>query len=241
MSAKSAPTSIASSKATASMLSLTTRIVSCIPSPTKRSRRIESASWGRPSPGRLRMKKAAEKYSILSEVSSRGRSPLTVSLRHERKRVSSAKRPSTLPWRSPSSSQMQNVAPSRMRSCSAIAQDPPTTRLRERLDDDLVHVHVRRPGDGEEDALGDVLRLHRLDPLVDGARLLLVAAEPDEGEVRLDEPGIHRRDVDRPAEEVLAQRIREPAHGELRRDVEGPVRVCLASGDGAEVDDVAAV
>ena len=70
----------------------------------------------RPASG-LRMKNAAEKYSILSEESSSGRWPLIVSLSPERKRVSSAKRPSTLPWRSPSSSQMQKVAPSRIRSC----------------------------------------------------------------------------------------------------------------------------
>src|SRR5919198_2375818 len=211
MSAKSAPTSTASSNSAGSMLSLTTRIVSCIPSPTNRSRLIERTSCASPSPGGLRMKNAAEKYSILSEVSSSGRSPLIVSFRAERKRVSSANSPSTLPWRSPSSSQMQNVAPSRMRSCSGTAHDPRTAGLRQRLDHDLVHVHVRRPGDREENALGDVLARHRLDPLVDGVRLLLVAAEPHDREVRLDEPRVDCRDPDRPAEQILAQRVREAA------------------------------
>ena len=40
------------------------------------------------------MKNAAEKYSILPDESSSGRLPLMVSLKRERKRVSSEKRPS---------------------------------------------------------------------------------------------------------------------------------------------------
>src|SRR6266536_2451236 len=167
------------------MLSLTTRIVSCIPSPTNRSLRIESTSWPNPSPGRFRMKNAAEKYSILSEVRSSGRSPLIVRLKFERKRVSSANSPSTLPWRSPSSSQMQNVAPSRILSCSGIPHDPASARLRQRLDD----------------ALGDVLGHQGLDSLVDGARLLLVSPEAHAREVRLHEPRIDRRDPDRASEQ----------------------------------------
>src|SRR2546430_11821753 len=55
--------------------------------------------------------------------------------------------------------------------------------LRARLDDDLVHVHVPRSGEREEDALGDVLRLHRLDASIDRRSLLLVALEADEREV----------------------------------------------------------
>jgi hypothetical protein len=70
---------------------------SCIPSPTKRSRRIESTSCGNPLVKGLRMKNAAEKYSILSDERRRGRSPLIVSFSDERKRVSSAKSPSTFP------------------------------------------------------------------------------------------------------------------------------------------------
>src|SRR5919197_564224 len=185
MSAKSAPTSTASSNSAGSMLSLTTRIVSCIPSPTNRSRLIERTSCARPSPGGLRMKNAAEKYSILSEVSNSGRSPLIVSFRQDRKRVSSAKSPSTLPCRSPSSSQMQKVAPSRIRSCSGIAHDPSA--------------------------------------------------------VRLDEPRVDGRDPDRPSEQILAERVGEAADGEFRGHVDRAVRVRLATGDRAEIDDVTAV
>jgi hypothetical protein len=67
------------------------------------------------------MKKAAEKYSILSDERSNGRCPLIVSLKRERKRVSSVNSPSPSRWRSPTSSQMQKVAPSRIRSCSGIS------------------------------------------------------------------------------------------------------------------------
>ena len=47
--------------------------------------------------------------------------------------------------------------------------------------------------------------------------------------------------MDRSAQEVLAQRVREAADGELRREVHGAVLVRLATGGRAEVDDVAAV
>ena len=47
--------------------------------------------------------------------------------------------------------------------------------------------------------------------------------------------------MDRAAEQVLAQRVREPAHRELRGDVDGRVLVRLAAGDRADVDDVPAV
>ena len=114
-------------------------------------------------------------------------------------------------------------------------------RLRERLDHELVDVHVRRPSEREEHALGDVVGRERLDVRVDGARLLLVAAEADAREVRLDEARVDRREADRTAEQVLAQRVGEAAHGELRGDVDGGVLVRLAPGDRAHVDDVAAV
>src|SRR5207302_3540886 len=88
------------------------------------------------------------------------------------------------------------------------------------LDHELVHVDVRRPGDREEDAFGDVLGFHRLDALVDPAGGLLIAAETDTREIGLDQPWIDRRDVDRAAEQVLAQGVREAANGELRGHVE---------------------
>jgi hypothetical protein len=59
----------------------------------------------------------------LSEVRSSGRFPSIVSFRIERNRVSSAKRPLVAqPPRSPTSSQMQNVEPSRI--VIAIAYSP---------------------------------------------------------------------------------------------------------------------
>ena len=66
---------------------------SCMPSPTKRSRAIESLSCASPPASGLRRKNAAEKYSTFPDESSSGRSPLTVSRKRERKRVSSAKKP----------------------------------------------------------------------------------------------------------------------------------------------------
>ena len=67
----------------------------------------------------------------------------------------------------------------------------------------------------KSDAVGDVLGRHRLDALVDGARLLLVALEADEREVGLDQAGRERGDPDRPAEQVLAQRLAELATADL--------------------------
>ena len=83
-------------------------------------------------------------------------------------------------------------------------------------------------------------RDERIDALVDGRRLLGIALEADDRELRLDEPGVDRREADRAPEQVLAQGIREAAHGELRRDVGGGVLVRLPPGDGAHVEDVAA-
>src|SRR4029450_702455 len=45
----------------------------------------------------------------------------------------------------------------------------------------------------------------------------------------------------RPPHQILPERIRETAHGELRGDVDSRVLVRLPTGDGAHVDDVAAV
>ncbi len=51
-------------------------------------------------------------------------------------------------------------------------------------------------------------------------------------------PGIDGRDADRPAEEILPQRVREAALGELRGDVRRAALVRGAPRDGADVDDV---
>jgi hypothetical protein len=113
--------------------------------------------------------------------------------------------------------------------------------LRQRLDDEFVDVDVLRPRDGEENALGDVRGRERLDALIDLLRPLLVSAEPDLREARLDQPGVNRRQVDGAPEQVLAKGVREAADRELRGDVDGGVLVRLPAGDGADVDDVPAV
>ena len=127
----------------------------------------------------------------------------------ERKRVSCVKKPLVASPTSPMSSQMQNVDPSRIVNMRGlVANDSRAGRLRERRDDDLVDVHVRRAREREHDAVGDVLGVDRAaerDVLVDRARLLLVAAEADEREaLGLDQAGRERRDADRLAEEILA-------------------------------------
>ena len=114
MSAKSVPSSSASSNATGSIDWFSTITWSCIPSPTKRWRMIESESCARPPASGLRRKKAAEKYSTTPEESSSGVAPLTVRQSRERKRVSSANRPCVSAAMSPRSSQMQKVEPSRI-------------------------------------------------------------------------------------------------------------------------------
>ena len=159
----------------------------------------------------MRRKNAAEKYSTLPEESSSGVAPLTVSLKRERKRVSSAKRPLVS-----LADVAEVVADAEGRSFedrerhSIVADDAGAGRLRERHHDDLVHVHVRRPRDREEDAVRDVLGA--IEPptprCVDRARLLLVAAEAHAREVGLDEARRDGRDADRPAEQVLAERLR---------------------------------
>src|SRR5205823_12920834 len=105
-------------------------------------------------------------------------------------------------------------------------------RLVPRLDDDLVDVDPPRPREREEDAVHDVVDLQRLDAAIDRCRLLLVALEADERELRpLDEPRIDRRDADRPAEQILPQRVRETALGELRGDVRRAALVCGTARD----------
>src|SRR5436190_5936728 len=149
---------------------------------------------------------------------------------------------------SPTSSQMQKVEPSRIVSCGntlrvlgSCSGNPYRTALGQGFDDELVDVDVEWPSEGEDDAFGDVFWTEGVDAFVRRLRLLLVAAETDSREVRLDEAGIDRRQPDRPAEQVLAERVREAAHGELRGDVDGGVLVGLAAGDRAHVDDVPAV
>src|SRR5262249_59158032 len=111
------------------------------------------------------------------------------------------------------------------RSSALGPQYAPTGRLCKSLDDELVDVHALGPRYDEHDALRDVLRFHRLDTLVDLARGLLVAAEADEREVRVHEAGIDRADVNRAAEQILAQRVGKAAHRELGGDVKGSLLI----------------
>ena len=60
--------------------------------------------------------------------------------------MSNAKKPLVSSPTSPRSSQMQNVAPSRIVNATSVAEDSSARRLRERLDDELVDVHVRQAG-----------------------------------------------------------------------------------------------
>src|SRR5262249_27104395 len=182
------PRSRPSSKAMGSMLWFCRYRKSCMPSPTKRSRLIESTSCTRSPASGLRRKNAAEKYSIFPDDRSSGRSPFTVSRRWARKRVSEAKRPAVSPSRSPISSQMQNVDPSRIVSCVVLLiaarpagsfrpDDARSAGLAQCLDHDLVDVHVRRTRECKHHAGGDILRRQRVESAVDGLRLLGVALE----------------------------------------------------------------
>jgi hypothetical protein len=73
-------------------------------------------------------------------------------------------------------------------------------RLGDRLDHDLVEVHVRGPRQCEHHAVGDLVRGDRVEALVHPVGGILVAAEADNGELGLDEPRVDRRDTDRPTE-----------------------------------------
>src|SRR4029077_13535359 len=83
--------------------------------------------------------------------------------------------------------------------CSFVAEDPSAGGLVARLDDYLVYVHVPRPGQCEDDAVGDVLGAQRIDAPVDRGRPLLVALEAHERELRLGQSGVDRGDPDRAA------------------------------------------
>src|SRR4051795_5391746 len=109
---------------------------------------------------------------------------------------------------SPTSSQMQKVEPSRIVSWGKSTPGVPNrAALSKRLDDELVDVDVRRPGEHEDDAFGDVLGAKRVEALVRRLRLLLVAPEAHAREVGLDEAGIDGGQPDRAAEQILAESV----------------------------------
>ena len=115
-----------------------------------------------PPTGGLRRNQTDEKYSTFPCESRSGRAPLTVRRSRDRKRVSESKKPVVGSPRSPNSSDTQNVAPSRIVICVTpfllVPDDELLAPLLEGLEDDLVDVHVRRPRDGEDDAVRDVVR-----------------------------------------------------------------------------------
>ena len=98
-----------------------------------------------------------------------------------------------------------------------------------------------RARDREQHALGDILRRQRLHAFVDALRLLLVTAKANQRELRLDEPGVDGRHVNGPAEQILAEGVREATDCELGGDIAGRVLVRLPARDRADVDDVAAI
>ena len=63
---------------------------------------------------------------------------------------------------------------------------------------------MRRPREGEEDAPGDIPGAERPRALVDGLRLVGVAAKADERELRFDEARVDCRDANVAAEQVFA-------------------------------------
>ena len=177
---------------------------SCMPSPTKRSRAIESESCASPPASGLRRKKAAEKYSTLPDESSSGRSPLIVSSRRERKRVSSAKKPAR-----------------RAADVAELVADAEGRALedRERHDAASLPRMMRAPLDCAS-ALTTISStftcggrvtakrtqsamssgVTRLDALVDGVAPSPRRPEADDREVGLDEPGVDGRErIGRPS------------------------------------------
>ena len=90
------------------------------------------------------------------------------------------------------------------------------------------------------DRLGDVVGGQRLHARVDGVRLLLVAAEPDQGELRVGHARLDAGDPDAGAVQVAAQVQAELVDERLRAAVHVPARVRVGARHRAEVDHVAA-
>ena len=86
---------------------------------------------------------------------------------------------------------------------------------------------MQRSCEREHHAVGDLVGSDRIDALVDSGSRVLVATESNDGELRLHEACVNRRDPDRAAEQILPERVAEPANGELGRDVRRAVRVRL--------------
>src|SRR2546423_5387557 len=119
-----------------------------------------------------------------------------VSSSSDRNRVSCAYSPLVVKGKSPFWSLMQKFDPSRIVIATLCVlgrpHDSRAAGLGEGLDDELVDVHVRGPGDRKEHAVGDVLGRQRFHALVDALRLLRVPAKTDERELRLDQARVDR-------------------------------------------------
>jgi hypothetical protein len=111
--------------------------------------------------------------------------------------------------------------------------------LVDRVDQHVGDDHVRRPAGDPGDDVGDVARLQRGHPVVDGVRGRLVAVEADEGELGLHHARVDLADPDATAQHVHAHATGDPLDSGLGRAVHGPAGVDLAPGVGTDVDDVA--
>lgn len=93
--------------------------------------------------------------------------------------------------------------------------DQPRVRLRARKDEDVGDDDVRRAGGAEEHHIGNIGGAQGLQPFVDLAGAVGIAAEAHQGELRLHQSGVDVDNPDAGAVEVDAQRLGEGAHGVL--------------------------
>ena len=97
---------------------------------------------------------------------------------------------------------------------------------------------MRRPGDCKRYAIGDVGARKRLQTRVNRARCFLVALEPHNAELSLDQAGGDLRDPDRFPIELQPQRAGDRADSVLDRRIARSSFICLESSDRADIDDV---
>ena len=109
-----------------------------------------------------------------------------------------------------------------------------------RHDDHLADVDMRRPVGAPDDGLGDVVGRKRGQSLVDFFRPLSVAVEADQAELGFDHARIDRRDTDARPVEVQAKGPAGCGHRKLARAVDIATGINFVSGDGSDVDDMAA-
>lgn len=105
----------------------------------------------------------------------------------------------------------------------------------------LSNIDVIRTTGGPDDFLRNVFgpeRLHAHIYLVGGR---LIAIGPHKTEFRLDHPRLDVGDTDGRRVQLLHQRGRKRTHGEFRRAVDRAAWIRFHTGDGAEIDDVAAI